>query len=204
MVKQNIRATRVILLPSQHKKNLPEVATNAVFLEEIEAPEGEEPISWMFLTTLPINTLDEIQFIINLYLSRWGIELFFKVLKSGCKIEELRFQEASRLLACVSIYMVVAWRILYTTFIGRACPEMPCSILFEVDEWQSVYAVTMKARPPEKPPSLSDFMKMVAILGGYRDRKSDGPPGIKVIWIGTQAMHMLAEGWQAYREFGQK
>lgn len=204
LVKQNIRATSVILLPSQHKKKLSEVAINAVLLEEIETPEGEEPISWMFLTTLPINTLDEIQFIINLYLSRWGIEIFFKVLKSGCKIEELRFQEASRLLGCISIYMIVAWRILYTTFIGRVCPELPCSLLFEDDEWHSVYAVNMKAQPPEKPPSLGEFIQMIAMLGGYRGRKSDGPPGMKVIWIGVQAMHKLAEGWQAYKEFGQK
>jgi len=203
LVKQNIRATKLTLLPSDHKRNLPKIAINAVLLEEIETPEGEESISWMFLTTLPIDTLDEIQFIIKIYLSRWGIELFFKVLKSGCKIEELQFKEASRLLGCVSIYMIVAWRILYMTYIGRVCPELPCSLLFEEDEWQSVYAVIVKARPPKKAPSLEDFMKMIATLGGYRGRKSDGPPGMKVIWIGVQAMHKLAEGWHAFREFGQ-
>lgn len=202
LVKQNIKAKTVIIKPSPHKKNLPDISINAVLLEEIETPDGNEPISWMFFTTLPINTLDEIQLIITLYLSRWGIELFFKVLKSGCKIEELRFQEAPRLLACVSIYMIVAWRILYSTFIGRACPKLSCTLLFEMDEWQSVYAVTMRSRPPEKPPCLEEFMKMIAMLGGYRNRQSDGPPGMKVMWIGIQAMHKLALGWQAYREFG--
>lgn len=202
-VKQTVRATQVILKPSEHKKTLPKITVNAVLLEEIDPPEGEEAVSWMFITTLPINTLEEIQFIVKIYISRWGIELFFKVLKSGCKIEELRYQEASRLLACISVYMIVAWRILYATYIGRECPDLPCSFLFEISEWQSVYAVIMKKQPPKEAPTLGEFMKMIASLGGHRGRKSDGPPGIKVIWIGIQAMHRLAEGWEAYREFGQ-
>lgn len=202
IVSQTIRAKNVTFLPSKHKNNLPMVTVNAVLLQEENPPEGEEPVVWMFLTSLPINAFEDIQLIIDLYLSRWGIELFFKVLKSGCKIEELRFQEASRLLACIAVYMVVAWRILYSTYIGRTCPQLPCTVLFDIDEWRSVYATVEKTNPPEAPPNLDEFMKMIATLGGYRGRKSDGPPGIKVIWIGMQAMHRLAEGWRAHRQFG--
>ena len=201
-IKQNIRATKVLLIPPKHKKHLPEVSINAVFLEEIETPPGVEPISWMLITTLPIDTIEQVQLVIDLYLSRWGIEMFFKVLKSGCKIEELRFREASRLHACIALYMIVAWRVLYSTFIGRTCPNLPCSILFEKDEWQSVYAIVKKAPPPDTPPSLQEFMNMVAKLGGYRGRKSDGPPGMETIWRGIQSMYRLAEGWDAHRRFG--
>jgi transposase Tn5 family protein/transposase-like protein len=204
LVKQTVRVAKVTLKPSKHKRNLPEISINAVLLEEIDPPKDEEAISWMFLTTLPINTIEEIQLIITLYLSRWGIELFFRLLKSGCKIEELRFREASRLLSCVSIYMIIGWRVLYSVFIGRACPELSCGILFELDEWQSVYAVVKKSQPPENPPNLDEFMSMIATLGGYRGRKSDGPPGMKVVWIGIQAMHKLAEGWKAFRDFSRK
>jgi len=200
-VTQTVKARQVTFSPSRHKKDLPQVTMNAVLLEEVNTPEGEEPIVWMFLTSLPIDKFDDIKLIVKLYLSRWGIELFFKVLKSGCKIEDLRFQEASRLLSCIAMYMIVAWRVLYTTFIGRACPELPCSSLFDIDEWQSVYAVVKRIKPPPNPPNLGEFMKMVATLGGYRGRKSDGPPGMKVIWIGLQAMHRLAEGWRAHKLF---
>lgn len=202
IVKQNIRAIRVDLIPSKHKKNLSKVSINAVLLEEIDAPVGEEPVRWMFLTTLPIDSLEDIQLIIKLYISRWGIELFFKVLKSGCKIEELQFKEGSRLLSCISLYMIVAWRVLYTTFLGRECPDLPCSILFEPDEWQSVYATHMKAIPPKEPPKLSEFMLMVAALGGYQARKSQGPPGMIVVWKGLQKVYGLSEGWAMYREYG--
>ncbi len=202
LVRQNVKATTVILMPSAHKKHLPKVSINAVLLEEIDAPSGVEPITWMFLTTLPIDTFEQIELIIQLYLGRWGVELFFKVLKSGCGIEELRLESAKRLLSCISIYMIVAWRVLYTTFLGRTCPNLPCSIIFETEEWQSVYAVTMKAKPPEEPPPLGEFMLLIAKLGGFQGRKSQGPPGMIVIWTGLQKAYRLAEGWLAHKDYG--
>lgn len=201
-VTQTIRAKNITFLPSNHKNDLPKVSVNAVLLQEENPPLGEEPVIWIFLTSLPINTLEDIQLIVELYLSRWGIELFFKILKSGCKIEELRFQEASRLFACIVLYMIVAWRILYSTFIGRVCPELPCTVLFENDEWQPVYITIKKIKPPDLAPSLEEFIKLIATLGGHRGRKSDGFPGIKAIWVGMQAMHRIAEGWRANKIFG--
>lgn len=202
IVKQNVRATTVDLMPSKHKQHLSKISINALLLEEIDVLPGEKPIKWMFLTTLPIESFEDIQLIIKLYISRWGIELFFKVLKSGCKIEELQFKEASRLLACISLYMIVAWRVLFTTFLGRASPDLPCSVIFETDEWQSVYASHMKAAPPKEAPQLGQFMLMIAALGGYQARISQGPPGMIVIWKGLQKAYGLSEGWAMYRIYG--
>ena len=202
-VKQNIRAATLTVPPPAYKKHLPSISINVVFLEEIDTPDGESPINWMLLTTLPVDSLEAAMLVVQLYLSRWGIELFFKVLKSGCKIEELRFKDVDRLLPCVAMYMIVAWRVMYVTYLGRECPDTPCSFLFEDDEWHSVYAVVKKSKPPELPPSLGEFTKMIAILGGYKGRKSDGPPGIKAMWQGIQAMYKLAIGLCAHREFGE-
>lgn len=202
LVKQNIRTATLTLPPPAGKKNLPSISINAVFLEEIDTPDGASPICWLLLTTLPVDSLDAATLVVKLYLSRWGVELFFKVLKSGCKIEKLRFQQAHRLLPCIAMYMIVAWRVMYATYLGRECPDAPCSLLFDEDEWHSVFAVVKQSSPPAAPPSLGDFTKMVATLGGYRGRKGDKPPGIKVMWTGIQAMHRLAAGWGAHRKFG--
>lgn len=201
-VKQNIRTATLTIPPPAHKKQLPNITINAVLLEEINPPEGASPINWLLLTTLPVDTLEAATLVLKLYLSRWGIELFFKVLKSGCKIEELRFEKASRLLPCIAMFMIVAWRVMYATYLGRECPNAPCSLLFDDDEWRSVFAVVTQSQPPEEPPNLSDFTKMVATLGGYRGRKSDGPPGIQVMWKGIQDMHRMAAGWSAHEKFG--
>jgi len=201
LVKQNIRATRLTLLPSEHKKNLPKIAINAVLLEETETPEGEEPISWMFLTTLPIDTLDEIQFIIKIYLSRWGIELFFKVLKSGCKIEERQLQTTDRMKSLLAVFMVLSWRVMFTMMLGRVCAEMSCADIFDDAEWKSVYKILNKKKPlPKKPPSIKVFIEMVAVLGGYVPQSNGGPPGVKVMWKGMARMVDFAIAWEAFGE----
>lgn len=197
-VKQEVKAKRVKLLPT--KKHLPSVEINVVLLEEINPPVGERAISWMFLTTLPISSLEELKTIVDYYLCRWSIEVFFHVLKNGCTIEKLQFKSAEALLPCIAMYMVVSWRLLYLLFLGRTVPELPCSLVFELEEWQSVYAIVKKKAPPEKPPSLGEMVCMVAKLGGYLGRKGDGPPGPKAMWRGMQKMMIYAEGWKAHRE----
>lgn len=76
-VTQNAKVAKLTLLPSSHREDLPKVVINGILLEEFDVPLGETPISWMFLTTLPVDTTEQIQWIIELYLARWGIEMFF-------------------------------------------------------------------------------------------------------------------------------
>jgi hypothetical protein len=196
-VVQTVRAKTITLLPSNHKPGLPRVSINAVLLEEVNPPEGEKPIVWLLLTTLPIASETDIQHIVNLYLSRWGIELFFKTLKSGCKVEERQFKDSDTLLNCVAMFMIVAWRVMYVAYLGRACPDIPCTAIFEEDEWRVIYTIVKKTAPPKEPPTLGECLRMVAILGGHRDRKGDPPPGIIVMWRGLQQVYFLAQGWRA-------
>ena len=198
-VKQEVKAKRVKLLPT--KKDLPPVEINVILLEELDVPDGKKPISWMFLTTLPISSVEEIKTTINYYLCRWSIETFFHVLKNGCAIEKLQFKSAEALLPCIAMYMVVSWRLLYLLFLGRTVPELPCSVVFELEEWQSVYAIVKKKAPPDEPPRLGEMVCMVAKLGGYPGRKGDGPPGPRAMWRGMQKMIIYAEGWKAHREY---
>ncbi len=94
--------------------------------------------------------------------------------------------------------MIVAWRVLFVTMLGRECPDLPCTVLFEDDEWKSVYMIAKKEVPPETPPSLGDFTIMVASLGGYLNRKCDGPPGPKTMWVGLQRMVDFALAWKSF------
>jgi IS4 transposase len=84
-----------------------------VLCEEIKPPEGEDAISWMLVTTLPIETDEEVQRISSAYCVRWQIEVFFRMLKSGCRIERRRFENLDRVLNCLAFYSVVAWRLMY-------------------------------------------------------------------------------------------
>jgi hypothetical protein len=174
-------------------KTYPAVTMNAVYCIEENPPKGVEPVYWHLLTTLPIDNLEQIQNIIDYYLCRWEIEIFFNVLKNGCRIEDRGLKTATRLKNMIALFMIVAWRVMFLMNLGRQNPNRPCDEVFETAEWMSVCSILRKT-PPKKPPPLGEFMIMIGRLGGYLQRKS--PPGVKVIWEGLKRMADYALMWE--------
>jgi hypothetical protein len=183
------------------KKGMPlrKITINVVMAIEENPPEGEEPLIWTFLTTLNIDSQEDILKVIKYYLCRWEIELFFKVLKSGCKIEERQLEATEKMSVLISLFCIVSWRIMYTMMLGRLCPEISCADIFSDAEWKSVYKVLHKnSELPDKAPSLKEFILMVAALGGYVGGKKAPPPGIKIMWRGMSRMVDFAIAWEAF------
>jgi hypothetical protein len=196
-----VRAVAVtIKAPTTYKHDVRSVTMNAVLVQESNPPKGEVQIEWILLTTLPIETVEEVATVIRYYTVRWMIEIFFRTLKSGCRIEERRFETLDRMLACTAIYMIVAWRVLYVCRLGRSCPDMPCDLIFESSEWQSIWSVTHQGEAlPLKVPSLCEMVRLIASLGGYvvRPGRRD-PPGVETVWKGMQRMWDLALAWRTF------
>jgi hypothetical protein len=194
-----VRATRVTLRsPWRADRSLPPVAVNAVLVREINPPAGDEPVEWMLLTSLPVDELEQVRQVIQYYCARWMIEVLFRVLKSGCRVEERRFEAMDRLLTCLAVYLIVAWRTLYVCRLGRSCPDMSCEAVFEPAEWKAVWKVVRRADPPSEPPTLEVMVRLVAQLGGYVNRKRLDPPGPQTIWIGLQRAHDFALCWELF------
>lgn len=194
-----VRAARVTLRPPYRAdRKLPPVSVNVVLVSEVSPPPGDEPVEWLLLTSLPIDSIEQVRQIIQYYCVRWMIEIFFRVLKSGCRVEERLFEYMDRLLTCLAVYVIVAWRTLYVCRLGRSCPEIDCDAVFEPAEWKSVWKVVRREDPPPKPPSLGVFVRLVAQLGGYVNRKRADPPGPQTLWIGLQRMHDFATCWQMF------
>lgn len=150
--------------------------------------------------TIEIKTLEDAIEKIRWYTRRWLIELLFKTLKSGCRIEDRQFETADRIKRCLPIDLVVAWRIVFMTYMGREYPNLPCTVIFEDDEWQALYCfVKQTTKLPAKPPTLSEATRMVASLGGFLGRKSDGEPGITVLWRGLQRLNDITRTWRLLR-----
>ena len=186
-VHQQIQAVR-LKLPAPYRRNrkLAEIEITAILATELQPPPGEDAVEWLLLTNLPVTTPEQALEKLSWYLCRWQIEIVFRILKSGCRIEELQLEKRERLEPALAFYMIIAWRVLLLTMLGRACPEMPCDVVFDQAEWQAVYLVTQRKPPPETPPSLDQMVRMVAGLGGFLNRKRDGFPGPQTIWIGLQ------------------
>lgn len=198
-----IRALRVTVKPPHARSKLRRVTYNVVSVTEINGPQDGTDVSWLLLTTLPIDTVEEILLVIDYYVARWTIEIFFRVLKTGCRVEEIQLETLSRVKNCLALYKIIAWRVLYLTYLNRECPEQSCEIVFDECEWQSVCQVMLKQAPPKKPPTLSTFMSLVAQLGGYNQRAQDPPPGPQVIWTGLRRMTDFAIAWNAFDEIHQ-
>ena len=193
-----VRAIRVTVKPPQARSRLPQVVYNVVLIEEVEGPRDGTDVSWLLLTTLPIGTPDEILRVVDYYLARWTIEVFFRVLKTGCRVEAIQLETLSRVKNCLAFYKIIAWRVLYLTHLNRECPTLPCTAVFHDGEWQSVWRVTKKQALPAQPPSLSEFMSLLARLGGYNGRATEPPPGPQVIWTGLRRMTDFALAWVAF------
>lgn len=168
----------------------------AVLAEENNPPPEVEPISWLLLTTIPIYALEEAIEKVNWYMIRWQIELFHKVLKSGCRVEDHQLQSVEKLKRCLVIDAVVAWRILLLTKLGREVPDLPCTCVFEEYEWKALYCFVHKTPElPEKEPKLQEIIHMVAKLGGFLGRKNDGEPGSIILWCGLHRFNDIAAAW---------
>lgn len=178
------------------------MAVNAVLAREENPPAGAEPVEWLLLTSLPSDTLEQVLQVVQYYCCRWEIEVYFRVLKSGCQVETSQLETAKAFEVYLALQMIMAWRVVYVLRLGRECPETSCESVFEADEWRAVYAVVKREKPPQEPPPLGEMVRLIAQLGGYLGRKGDGPPGPKATWQGMQRMTDLALGWRAFATIG--
>ena len=199
---QVIRSSSIIFYGVQRKGGrLPPLRVNVVYAKEKGVPKGKKPVDWMLLTRVAVESFEQCQQVIRWYICRWEIEIYFKVLKSGCRVQELQFEKPQRLEACLGVYMIIAWRVMFIEMLARSAPQIRCSVIFDEQEWKSVYAIVAGKKPPKKAPMLKPFVDMLASLGGYIGRKSDGPPGPKTIWIGLQRLRDFALAAQTLNNF---
>jgi Transposase DNA-binding/Transposase Tn5 dimerisation domain len=194
-----VRAVTVTLrAPERTAGQLADATVNAVLVTEVNPPEDDVPVEWLLLTSLPIDTVDQVRLVVQYYSTRWMIELFFRVLKSGCRVEDRRFEAMERLLPCLALYLIVAWRVLFLCRLGRSCPEISCEAVFEPAEWKSVYVVVRREPPPKVAPKLQEMIRLVAQLGGYVNRKREDEPGPQTLWLGLQRLHDMATCWKVF------
>jgi hypothetical protein len=195
-----VRAKAVTLrAPARPKdQRLPDLRLGAVLVREVDAPPGAEPVEWLLLTSLPVGTFAEAVAVIEWYTCRWEIEVFFRVLKSGCQVERLQLKEAGRLFPAFAVYLIIAWRLLYLTRLGRVTPQLSCAAVLEEAAWKAVWVVTKQQAPPAQPPPLAEMIQLIAQLGGYKARKGEGPPGPKTMWEGLRRVFDLARAWNAF------
>ena len=162
-----VRSTTVTLKPSPRPdRQLPPVEVNLVLVEEVEPPEGCDPIRWLLVTTLPVATVDDVKQVVAIYCLRWQIEVYFRTLKSGCRVEQRQFETLRRVENSLAVYSIIAWRVMYLCRLGRECPHLNCEVVFSKSEWKSICHLHNHGKVPAEPPTLNEIIRLIASFGG--------------------------------------
>ncbi|MHC4067181.1 MAG: IS4 family transposase [Planctomycetota bacterium] len=194
-----VRSVPVTLRPPKRKAEMPAVRVWAVLAREIAPPDGVEGLEWMLLTTVEVKDKDDAYERLEWYARRWGIEVYHRILKSGCRIEARQLENAHRLCNCLAIDMIVAWRIHHLTTLGQETPDVPCTVYFTDSEWKALATFTTRTKtPPDRPPSLNEAVRLLGKLGGHLARVGDGHPGSEVLWRGMARLTDIEIAYNLY------
>jgi len=168
-----------------------------VWVRETEVrADGTPSLEWLLVTNVPVMTFTDAVERVQWYRLRWHIEVFHKVLKSGCQVEACRLGDAEGLSRYLTLKSVMAWRVFWMVQINRAQPDAPCTVVLAEHEWQALYAAIHRTSElPETLPTVHQVVRWIAQLGGFLGRKGDGEPGVTVVWRGWQRLHDVATMW---------
>lgn len=171
------------------------VKVSIVFACEINPPEGEEPVQWLLLTNLPVDTLESALEKVSWYRCRWQIEVFFKILKSCFGAEKLQLQSRKGLENALSVLMIIAWRIHYLSALARTNPTaaQSCIKCLAKQEWEAIWIMLKRCAAPKIPPSTEEIIRMLGRLGGHLGRKHDGFPGAEPLRIGLKKVYQFID-----------
>jgi hypothetical protein len=194
-----VRYQRYQLCPPAYYSRKEPIDIWCIHALESAAPEGNKPVEWFLLTTIHIRAAEDAVSCLRWYCLRWRIEDFHRVLKSGCGVEQIGHETAERIRRAIAINLVIAWRIMLMTLLGRDTPQLPPDVVFSNIELQVLNAYAKKKRLPA-PATLREAVRLVARMGGYLGRKKDPEPGHQLMWEGFYQLLLMTEGF-ALRSF---
>ncbi len=170
------------------------VTVTLIGATEQSPPPGTDSISWVLLTNLPVKDFGSATEKVRWYAKRWGIEVWHKVLKSGCKVEDCMLEQAERLKRYLTLFSIIGVRLMHVAYLARAHPDLPATQVFSAVEIQVLHLRVTKALPPAgQSVSLREVVRMLGKLGGHLGRKGDGEPGVEILWRGWMRLYESVE-----------
>lgn len=189
-----VRFAPVVLRPPKDSR-LPPVRVWAVYAREVgHGATVKEPIDWMLLSTVETQSVEQARERLAWYSRRWGIEVYHRTVKSGCRIQDRRLEDANSLEACLAIDLVVAWRVYWLTMAARERPEAPCAQFLSHEEWR-VLSAWATGTMADTPPSAQQVARWIGKLGGWLARGKHDNPGTTCMWRGLVRLPNIVQGY---------
>jgi hypothetical protein len=179
--------------PGASPGKLAPIHATAIRAWEGNPPEGEEALEWILLTDVrggnEITPLSAVECVLQ-YATRWVIEEFHKVLKTGLGAERLQLEHAERLFAAIALMSVVAIRLLALKEWVRAAPDAPA----ESSGVDPLSITLLERHVGRRLETVRDLALAIGRLGGHMGRKRDGLPGWKTLWLGLTRLDAMTHG----------
>lgn len=197
--------------PKYHpKKEIADsIKLNAVLVEENETkvPQGEKPIRWILLTTKDVKSLDQALEVIDIYATRWQIEMVFATLKSkGMDVEASQLEKGRALKNIAVLSFASALKINQLRLYRDDDTQTPATLIFSDDEVAFLNLVVKKyegqtAKQKNKHPfgTMAWAAWAISRLGGWKGYASESPPGNKTITTGWRKFILLYEGYSSFK-----
>jgi len=191
----SFRFKEIELLPPASLNGFDPISIRIVHVVEEAPPEGTKPIEWFLLTSLAINSLEDAEKCVQYYRFRWRIEDWHRVLKSGCRTEDIAHHTAERLKRAIAINLVIAWRIMLMTLLGRDEQDHAPEELFSDIEIDVLDAFAKK-RNLAAPTTAKLAVHLLGRLGGWLGRKKNYEhPGHQLLWAGYRTLSYMCDGF---------
>ena len=189
-----VRFAQVVLTPPKNSTLQP-VSVWAVWAREVgHGAQVKEPIDWMLLSTVETGSFEQARERLFWYSRRWGIEVYHRTVKSGCRIQDRRLDDADSLEACLAIDLVVAWRVYWLTMVGRERPDTPCEQFLREEEWR-VLSAWATGKMADTPPTAQQVTRWIGKLGGWLARGKQDNPGTTCMWRGLVRLPSMVQGY---------
>jgi hypothetical protein len=196
-----IRYRKIRVLPPIGKQNrYPALTLTVIHAEERVTPKNRKKIEWKLITDLSVGSRADAIKKLEWYALRWKIEVFHKILKSGCKAEESKLRTAQRLTNLISVFCILSWRVFWMTMLNRSAPGALPTLALTATEIALLDRL-VNDKPQARRKTLSHYLTKIARLGGYLARASDPPPGNTVVWRGLSRLTDIALGAMIGGEF---
>lgn len=178
-----------VLPPIGKQKKYPTLTLTYIQACERDEPKDRPRVDWKLITNLPVRTARDAVEKLTWYAMRWKIEVFHKIMKSGCKAEEVKLRTAERLVNLLAVFCILSWRVFWITMNSRASPEAPPGTALTATEIKILDSL-VPDRPQRRHQArgIALYAVKIARLGGYLNRKSDPPPGNIVMWRGLSRL----------------
>ena len=181
--------------PVAKQKRYPPLVLTVLHAREPEEPAGRPRIDWKLITDLPVDSHDAAVEKLQWYAMRWKIEVFHKILKSGCRAEQARLRTAERLVRLLAVFCILSWRVFWLTMLNRAKPDLEAAlVLTELETNILDQLIPDSTADPPAATTISLYLIKIAKLGGYLARTKDPPPGNIVMWRGLSRLNDIALG----------